>query len=185
MIDDGCDLNRWLWAGQMTSSYRRSNEERAQDYRSITLCLWKPYSDHKTNSTVAIAEYKSHTLCSSMRVSNMCSKKATPVFFFSEKKRKDMSEGLMIYLLLSHIQPYGRCVCLLTGVYLAARCQSGASIGVVLHPEGKPYELKGQTRLHQRLLVNIHTSSHTLTLCVDALSPSGDESNLVQERASL
>lgn len=49
---------------------RRSNEERAQDYCSITLCLWKPYSDHKTNSTAAKVEYKSHTvrLCLSVCV---------------------------------------------------------------------------------------------------------------------
>lgn len=65
---------------------RRSNEDRAQDYRSITQCLWKPYSDHKTNSTVAVARYKSHSLCLSMRTYKMCSRNKP--LFSSEKKTK-------------------------------------------------------------------------------------------------
>lgn len=85
---------------------RRSNEERAQDYRSITLCLWMPYSDHKTNSAVAIAEYKSHTLCLSMPM--------TPVSSFSENKKR--AEGLVIYLTSS---PMGAVfVCLLVFIWL-------------------------------------------------------------------
>lgn len=88
---------------------RRSNEDRAQDYRSITQCLWKPYSDHKTNSTVAVARYKSHSLCLSMRTYKMCSRNKP--LFSSEKKNKKGAQSLVIYLVLSHIQPYGRCVC--------------------------------------------------------------------------
>lgn len=95
---------------------RRSNEERAQDYCSIILCLWKPYSDHKTNSTAAIAEYKSHTLCLYLRVNNMCSQNAA-CLFFSEINKKG-TKGLVIYLILSHIQPYGCCVCVCLCVYL-------------------------------------------------------------------
>lgn len=90
---------------------KRSNEERAQDYSSITMCLWKPYSDHKTNSIAAIAEYKSHTLrlCLSICVQNVHEKLRLSLFLKTQTKKG--AEGLVIYLVLSHIQPYGCRVC--------------------------------------------------------------------------
>ncbi len=115
---------------------RRSNEERAQDYRSITQCLWKPYSNHKTNSTAAIAEYKSHTLCLSMRVNNMCSRNDACLFFGGKKKQKEGRGFGGISRPLSHPALWALCFCVyvFTCVYLAAWCQSVASIGVVSHP---------------------------------------------------
>lgn len=133
---------------------KRSNEERAQDYSSITMCLWKPYSDHKTNSIAAIAEYKSHTLrlCLSIRVQNVHEKLRLSLFLKTQTKKGGRGVG-DISRPLSHPALWVPCLCVyvFTCVYLAAWCESVASMGVVSHPEGKPYELKGQTRLLQRL----------------------------------
>lgn len=113
---------------------RRSNEDRAQDYRSITQCLWKPYSDHKTNSTVAVARYKSHSLCLSMRTYKMCSRNKP--LFSSEKKQKGGTEFGDISRALSHPALWALCLCVyvFTCAYLAAWCQSVASTGEVSHP---------------------------------------------------
>ena len=92
MIDDGSDLNRWLRAGQMTSSGGGVMRSRAQNYRSITQWLWKPYSDHKTNSMTAIAEYKSHThtvfVFVHVRVQDVLDKTTAVSFFFWKNKTK-------------------------------------------------------------------------------------------------
>lgn len=81
---------------------RRNNEERAQNYRSITQCLWKPYSDHKINSTADIAEDKSHTGF----VLRVCGQDVLETrrrpFYISgiekKKKPKKRPKGLVIYL---------------------------------------------------------------------------------------
>lgn len=80
---------------------RRNNEERAQNYRSITQCLWKPYSDHKTNSTADIAEYKSHTgFVLRVCADKTCARHNARLFLFLgwEKKPKKRPKGLVICL---------------------------------------------------------------------------------------
>lgn len=53
MIDDGCDPNRWLQAGQMTSSGRGITRRRPQDRAAVRLPSVDGRSDirHNTRST--------------------------------------------------------------------------------------------------------------------------------------
>lgn len=123
MIDDGCDLDRWLRAGQMTSSgggvMRRGHRITAPSlcvYGSLTAAA-------KTNSTAAMAECKSQVLRLSVRVCNMCSRNAARLFFFLEKKEQKRGRGFGdIYRPLSHPGPVGvgACVfmCLLVFIWL-------------------------------------------------------------------
>ena len=93
---------------------RRSNEERPQDYCSITLCLWKPYSNHKTNSTVAIVEYKSHALCLFLSVCVQNVLKNDTCLFCSETNKKGQNAWLYISAFLTS-SPLGSvfvCLCI-------------------------------------------------------------------------
>lgn len=125
---------------------RRNNEERAPNYRSITQCLWKPYSDHKTNSTADIAEYKSHTgfvlrVCGQ----DVLETQRLSLLYFWDRKKKPQEEAKGFGDISS---PYGHSVCLfmcllvimwLLGVRVYPR--QGVS-----HPKGKLYKLRGRTR---------------------------------------
>lgn len=134
MIDDGCDLNRWLWAGQMTSSgggvMRRGHRITAPSlcvYGSLTVATkqiaQQPYQ------SINLTHCLSHSICLCACTILAC--ETLPVPF--QKQKAD--RGFDISHALSHPALWVLCLCLfIICVYLAAWCQSVASIWVVSHP---------------------------------------------------
>lgn len=120
MIDDGCDLNRWLLAGQIISSeggvIRR---RRSEDYYSIILCLWEACGNCRRNSYSWIQVSHTLFLCLSVCVAKMCLK--------NRKQKEGRGFGYISSSLT--LNPMGTvCGYVFTCVYLAAWCCSEFSL---------------------------------------------------------
>lgn len=134
MVDDGCDLNKWLQTSQMTSS-GGGEMRRGRRITAPSLCVYESLTaTKKINNMAATVEYNSHTMPSCLfKHLIKCVQEMTHPSFFEISRWSD-------YPVLSNKVPWVLWfTCLL---YLVAWSQYLCSHIL------KENKLKGQTRLH-------------------------------------